>query len=557
MNPTTLGIPKQFADDAEELQDLLRHRPTLQPEDVLVCLGRFEDNVSQIDTELHRLRLEINLPEEKHQWMARYVKAGRSLLAPICTLPAELLQHIFQLCCEDGISIIVRQGHHATPQPIVLSRVCNLWWGLTTSLPNLWSTLRYEIYRNESVEEGDRCRRITDLFLQRAQHAPLALSFNVPQLMENITHMEPTLDKLCRHAAQWTSVSLAIPSVFLQQPVFYSLKGKLQNLRMIRFLEYAHHDLGKFLSILDFLGPCPALRVADLDFCIDRTPDRLPAIPWSQLTSLVLAPCSGTPSLSYIIPLCHNLTSLTVEVHGHWTETSRDIRTMTTLRSLTVNAVRRQSPVFQEFFQRFTFPNLQFLGMSNAINSYGSVKAEEILSNVINSYGSVEKEEMSAVIECLRRSSCPLHSLFLDNCPFDVEQVVQLFQNLPHLSSLHLREIPGYFQDDLIYTPHLFRRLGFEQSRPPLLPHLTKLKLTVNVNTLPNSDALFEVVTSRRNPGFTTAAPDVERLQVLEATFLNKERTPPLVPKGLERLESLREGGLKVIIFLGVQRRFW
>ncbi|KAK1233900.1 hypothetical protein PQX77_002906 [Marasmius sp. AFHP31] len=353
--------------------------------------------------------------------------------------------------------------------------------------------------------------------------------------------MEPTLDKLCRRAARWASVSLAIPSVFLQQPIFYSLKGKLEKLGMIRFLEYSHRDLGEFLSILDFLGPCPALRVADMDFCIDRTPDCLPAIPWSQLTSLVLVSCSGTPSLSYIIPLCHNLVSLTVEVHGHWTETGGDIRTMTTLRSLTVNAVRRQSPVFQELFQRFTFPNLQFLGMSNSVNSYGSV----------------EKEEMSAVIECLRRSSCPLHSLLLDNCPFDVEQVVQLLQNLPRLSSLHLQETPGYFQNDLICTPHLFKRLGFEQSRPPLLPHLTKLKLTVNVNTLPDSGALFEVVTSRRNPGFAIAGPDVEHLQVVEVTFLNKEQTPSLVPEGLKRLESLHGGGLSVIIFLGVQRRFW
>ncbi|KAJ8088238.1 hypothetical protein PM082_022310 [Marasmius tenuissimus] len=542
MNSTTLGVPKQSTDDAEELQDLLRHTtPTPRPEDVLVCLGRFEDDVTRIDAELHRLKLAITLLEGKRQWMNQYVEAGRSLLAPIRKLPEELLQHIFQVCCEDGIDIVVRKKFNATPQPVVLSRVCTLWRGLTTFLPNLWSTLKYEIHRNESVEEGDRCRRITDLFLQRAQHAPLALSFNVPHLVDNIAHMDPTLDELCRRAAQWASVSLAIPSVFLQQPIFYSLRGKLQNLRTIQFLEYPHRDLGEFLSILDFLGPCPALRVADLDFCIDRPTDCLPTIPWSQLTSLVLVSCSGTPPLSYIIPLCQNLMNLTVEVHGYWSETGRDIRIMTKVRSLTVNAVRRQSPVFGEFFQRFTFPNLQFLGMSN----------------VVNSYGSVEEEELSAVIEFLRRSSCPLHSLSIDNCPFDVEQVVRLLQHLPRLSSLHLRETPGYCQDDFICTPHLFKRLGFEQSRPPLLPHLTNLKLTVNANTLPESDALFEVVTSRRNAGSVTTESDVERLQVVEATFLNKERTPSLVPEGLERLESLRECGLKVIIILGVQRRFW
>ncbi|KAL0059782.1 hypothetical protein AAF712_013469 [Marasmius tenuissimus] len=284
-----LEIHKQLADNREQLQILLRHTtPTPQSQDC-TPLGRFENHVSQIDTELVKLKDAISS-------ITQYVEAGRSLLAPIRKLPAEVLQQIFQICCEDGIDIDVKGGQHATPMPVVLSCVCTLWRGLTVSLPTLWSALRYKIHI-ESIEEAGQCLRITELFLQRARNAPLTLSFDAFPWVgpENMAHMDPSLNALCRRAEQWISVSFSIPSILLQHSAFYTLKGRLQNLHTIQFIELQRNVLDEYLSMLDFFGDCPALRAADFDLWTNRPVDRLPEIPWSQLTSVRLKSASRTP----------------------------------------------------------------------------------------------------------------------------------------------------------------------------------------------------------------------------------------------------------------------
>ncbi|KAL0567437.1 hypothetical protein V5O48_014553 [Marasmius crinis-equi] len=545
MTTTKPDILGHVHDHAQVLKTMLRqstppYRPLVEER-----VQEFEDEIARLQADIDEHKTETTLlwlwAQKEH--MEEYVQVGRSLLAPIRRMPRELLLRIFSIYCEGGnMFSIGSTGFDRMPNPILLSMVCALWRDMAISSSELWSDMGYYFGPEADLDDGKRCLRITEMFLQRAGSSPLSLSFDSLDFRTGQRHngamitppVALSLDALCRRAEQWDSVEFSIPSTFTQQPSFRIAKGHLLNLRTIRIYEPQEHVPSTF----DFLIPSPALRHAKVRLCLARPNDLLPPIPWQQLKSLSLDVSFRAPTVSHIIPLCTNLTDLELSIVTPLSEVTQNTQRVLipTLRSLTIETIFRGCPAFQHFFRQFACPGLRSFYFGD--------------DRVGTRLRLIGEEDIACLIEFLGHSSSCLTTLSLSCSQVSGEQAVQLLQHTSRLTSLRLNEKEFRPNDTgLLCTPSLFTHLTCTPSLPSLLPRLLHLKLVVDSSNFHHeqSERLIEAVRSRCIiPDLhSDAKPGADRLQSVEVEFWNRQAT---FPESLAPLESLRDAGLRVIL---------
>ncbi|KAL0579029.1 hypothetical protein V5O48_002983 [Marasmius crinis-equi] len=524
-------IPGRLVDSAQELKEMLRQRV---PTDALVvenAVSEFEENVAQLQADIHKHKVALALLESKLDWMERSVEAGRSLLAPIRRVPVEILGRIFSLCCNGPSEFDLAEfaGKGKRPMPVVLAVVCLAWRDAAVSMSSLWSDLRYifdslhysssESAHQRRMEHGERLLRITDMFLRRAGNSRLSLSFE-----GSLRHITPPIGRilslLCHRSDQWGSVNFAVPKL-TEESSFQVAGGSLTRLHTIQMREFHNNDPSTLP--VDLLSPFPALRHAKLWLSLERQNGALPAIPWHQLDSLFLATRDRAPTASQILPLCSNLTQLQLSIGSSFPLDENQFPRriiLPTVRKLAIHELDMRSA--SPFLLQLVLPNLT----SFHLGDLGTFVEEDLLVRLIDPFLQQLPKTVTAL--SFGPSLSPHHAS-------------RVLRNLPQLTSVRLCK--GQLEAGS-EGRRIFRALIFSTSSGSFLPHL----LHVNISSpsyIFHPELRNELVEAARLRCTPKAGMGVNRLRSVKLELLDN---PEDFQERFAQLESLRDVGLEVWI---------
>ncbi|KAJ7726497.1 hypothetical protein B0H16DRAFT_1592421 [Mycena metata] len=217
----------------------------------------------------------------------------RHLVAPIRSLPAELLAEIFSLTIRDKELLFSSHRHHFQDAYRV-SHVCSEWQQIALCTPQLW-TGTVAVTAKEAGADADGLRA----WLARSDPLPM------PVLLQGLWdweahHLPPVLEELLRVAPRWRILHIdgSLPPIFYQR-----LTGcTLDSLEAATLLPVYSNDIEIAISSL---GVSPRLRKLEVN--ADPSFD----LPWAQLTELTLTYGSASESLN-ILTQCINLVTLTL-----------------------------------------------------------------------------------------------------------------------------------------------------------------------------------------------------------------------------------------------------
>ncbi|KAF9065804.1 hypothetical protein BDP27DRAFT_1192078, partial [Rhodocollybia butyracea] len=145
------------------------------------------------ETDDHRLRSCRLRTTEKQERLRTYATQVQSLLSPIRKVPDEILQYIFDVCCDTNTFDFFQSlyGEEASwtlrglrgKPAIVISSVCLRWRRNALSLPAIWS--RITVYWNwgytgeirDDHELNNHLELFSPLynFIERSQQSPMTI----------------------------------------------------------------------------------------------------------------------------------------------------------------------------------------------------------------------------------------------------------------------------------------------------------------------------------------------------------------------------------------------
>lgn len=182
------------------------------------------EKLKKIQTNIERLKAELQAAEKDHELLESQINACYSLISLPRRLPDDVLREIFFRCLPtDGNAIL----YPNTP-PLIFTRICSHWRQVALTTPVLWSTIHIPVIREEvdgrlfttssPMTPDQVLQRVIERasiisgWLQRSGAAPLCISIsairddhyrNPPQALfdEYIKSLRP-------FSMRWKSISL-------------------------------------------------------------------------------------------------------------------------------------------------------------------------------------------------------------------------------------------------------------------------------------------------------------------------------------------------------------
>ncbi|KAF9254886.1 hypothetical protein L218DRAFT_912886 [Marasmius fiardii PR-910] len=517
------------------LKELFRSIVTVHDRcSINILLNDAQNELKSYEREINRFKAKIMGLETKRDWLKRTITRYRSLLAPIRTLPPEVLGNIFAFCCEENTLDVDRP-----PPVITLSVVCAQWREIVVSTPSLWSSLCID-FQHWDVLSADHLalERMTRLFLNRSKKSPLTLVLQLPDSKKCDIHTASTLGALVGTSNRWRDVTLFSPwNVGASGPILQGLRGHLPNLSSLHLNGSGPDDVR-----FDFFSRSPALHSLRIQPGDDPYGPEYPTqrliLPWEQITSLKMYN-SFAPSALSLLSQCSNLQYLELSLVGGGPKYPVEI-VSDLLRSLTIEA-REQDDV-SCIFQASTLRNLSTVDISRDN------------SEPTRDWTRWDDEPLASFI---RRSSCTITSLRLKWVPITDVQAISLLELMPALKSLQIEEYKsGEFDVSFnrVVTHRFSIHLALERdegseyrsSKPVFLPRLTDLSLVMHNDEM-DAGALVQAVSSRWLPDPEHASTmGAECIQSLTVEVIGNMDAASL--DILSSLECLRTSGVCVKI---------
>ncbi|KAF9070045.1 hypothetical protein BDP27DRAFT_1183015, partial [Rhodocollybia butyracea] len=135
-----------------------------------------ERDLQDYDTEIQRLESRRTLLAAQRDNLKQYASEVQSLLSPARKVPDEILQCIFDDCCDTNNFEAFRN------KPVIaISSVCTRWRRNALSMPALWSriTLRWEVCEdtnNYPKTDHSKLFALLSKVLERSQQWPMTIS---------------------------------------------------------------------------------------------------------------------------------------------------------------------------------------------------------------------------------------------------------------------------------------------------------------------------------------------------------------------------------------------
>lgn len=179
-----------------EATPVFRREPTSEEiEEANKNIQLHESVVVSLQRQIRDLQAQISLLQGVQAQHLRLVSQHRGVTTLARRIPPELLAKIFEHCVQEGW----------TRAPIVASHVCSQWREATKSYPRVWSTIYVDADSTDAIGR-------TRFWLSRAAKAPLAVII-VATWRAAPLHLMSIMDLLLRHADQWSTLTLDIPTL--------------------------------------------------------------------------------------------------------------------------------------------------------------------------------------------------------------------------------------------------------------------------------------------------------------------------------------------------------
>ncbi|KAJ7692781.1 hypothetical protein B0H16DRAFT_1904785 [Mycena metata] len=260
-------------------------------------IANFKLPMTRHEPELPFLESETPIPSHliKQRDHERATAAAlRHLIAPVRSLPIELLAEIFSLTIRDKEVILARRYKHFQDAYRV-SHVCSEWQQITLCTPQLWTGTVLVT----SLKSRNPTADVDGLRAWLARSNPLSIPVCLSGL-RNLQVLPPIVEEMLHVAHRWKSLHLedSASPIFYQRLVEYSLDS-------LQEADLAPERYGPDSSV-PRLGSTPLLREVVVK------PDPLLGLPWEQLTTLTLMYGLPNPTRG-IIAQCANLITLNVD----------------------------------------------------------------------------------------------------------------------------------------------------------------------------------------------------------------------------------------------------
>ncbi|KAF9259391.1 hypothetical protein L218DRAFT_1079900 [Marasmius fiardii PR-910] len=472
--------------------------------------------------------------------------------SPIHRLPPRALRQIFSSFRGPTYLLNPSLLHPEEPVDIgmtpTISLVCSHWREIVLSSPNLWSWIVFGYHENMRHEtQGEGLHRRASKMLARADNLPLKIE--IVCWVESKSYpsfLGPALEEICRTSGRWAELHFRGSSFwFFRHPIVRVAKLRSLNRLSLHFAEDSDEDPIPS-QIPELFTDCPALRSISLGpYIFPEEP-----LPWQHIRNMTLEVHSHPQSQLSLLPClskCSNLDSLVLYLYdpdltfGGVENVSTNIRSL----SLFVDENFGSSP---SLFRQVAFPRLSTLHIA-------PLKLEDRYWR-----------NATPLINLLTASQPPITSLYLTRLSLPSKQCLEVLKVMPRLETLHITEHNGPRYPDsrhnITCTWELFDGLVIHlENDHPLLPKLRHLSITIHRHGL-DLDALYDAVSSRcprgggGGGGGEVHDESYEYLRSLEINFHYKHEPGGFlgqrvsIGRSLERLESLRDVGLEVSVWV-------
>ncbi|KAF9061803.1 hypothetical protein BDP27DRAFT_1234582, partial [Rhodocollybia butyracea] len=148
---------------------------------ILGLLERPQERLKQMNSEISRLKQQVEALVAQRAVIHKFIRAHRALLAPIRRLPVEVLSEIFLFC----LPVDRNPVRSVKEAPLLLTRICRRWRDIALENPRLWTGIHIFVPDIYNMPKDER-RRIFEMrtagweaWLKRSGALPVSLSLHV------------------------------------------------------------------------------------------------------------------------------------------------------------------------------------------------------------------------------------------------------------------------------------------------------------------------------------------------------------------------------------------
>ncbi|KAI3616955.1 hypothetical protein WG66_004112 [Moniliophthora roreri] len=498
-----------------------------------------EKDVKDCQAEISRLKMAIITLESRRDGLRKSMDRYRSLLSPVHRLPAEILLNVFTFCCEQNELCLEQKDSTrpcAPPPAVAISMVCGRWRDVALASPSLWTSICIEFSNWKS--DHHKLLRMTRLFLERSQKAPLKLELDFSHTEGNIEPVLDTLSLLVQHSNRWFDLELRVMTSIIRHPVFTQIRGRLPLLKWLYFNEVpipdsAPEPVDDWIDRLNILEFAPNL--SHLAFKPDfHVVDFL--LPLEQIRTLKLHDSYAINSLEFL-PLCSNVQRLELFRVGGGEAYTGPMVTCSNIQNLVIEAESQDD--VSCILRHSNFPQLT------------SILISGLKSGISEDW--VRWDDLEVPIETfLRRSACTITTLHLQSLPMLDHQAISLLRLMPALENLHIQEMVRdneEFPINKIVTSVFLQNLLVDHAcsseSTPFLPRLANLTLAVHGYNL-DGEALLKAITSRWLA--TRGLPSDVGVNSLKSVSIRLIGEACHIENDLFALDGFRDAGLRVSV---------
>ncbi|KAF9067552.1 hypothetical protein BDP27DRAFT_1328564 [Rhodocollybia butyracea] len=465
-----------------------------------------------------------------------------SWVSPVQTVPNEILEAIFDDCCDTNLFKVtgVRSMAFLRDKPaLTLSSVCSRWRSVGLSLSSIWSRISLKYYDDDLPLVENRLATILTIFISRSRQQPLSINIYLDdyEFKSSAPETYQLLSMLCKEYQRWSSFT------------FRSESWTVHNLFNIGF---TLANLDVFLNLVDLDLP-PALTGTNLDFFTRRAPKlrrlnldsdwtgyetlEIPsAFPLAQLTHLRLDITSSVVWETLQKQVLSETALLSLDTEDvDWIGRNLESITSTTCSSIELLNVRHYwNDTSGSIFPFLNLPSLKTLRLDCGQDS---LKRDHWWRN------------FDPFMAFVKRSSFPLTTLYIECLALSDSNLVYLLHHIPTLMDLTFNDTKGVrhlspITKQFIESLHAHRTSSLRQQTAPLIPRLRYLTLATGATSF-DDEAVVDMVTSRWAPDGSDV--NVDCLRSFTITFHARTK----VPCAYETLNNIEKAGMRIAVLVG------
>lgn len=480
-------------------------------------------SLQQNCNEIHFHRHALERLEQRRQHLQTLLDQSSAFLSPIRTMPTEILSLIFDYLCSNI-------GFSNRARPIVLASVCYRWRSIAVSYPSIWTCINTS---RHSPRMDERTRNFLQLYLDRSQDMPIRIhASDFPSGSPDST----LLSTLAAHAHRWSRATLSLtPDGY--NTLFRALKGKSLTL-LRKFSLY-----GPSLDDIPAAFPCDALMTAcNLDSLTFQKATKYPenlGLPLEKIRILNLIDYDDPALILRCIAQTINLRHIRITATSDCQLESRgllpEVVVATEALHLSLRMGNFSGDLFEKVLSILSAPALQHLKLALPLPEECPTKCSPKLDDIFR---------LKPISEFIVRSGCRLRSLRVENVNVHENDLIQVLENTPTITTLVLHELhPGVNSPTpRVLTPRrwitdkLLRHLTVTPNVPVTLPRLKHLDILLSCRISEiEEDLLLRMAVSRTNPDLPKGA----RLKKLYLASKKGVKSYPWLSGGRIRLHKL------------------